>query len=67
MSNGEGNGAFESKHHGKTQSHVVSLLPHTSDKSLLAPAIAYCYRISGPLSCLLPLIAFLESLRPALH
>ena len=24
VSNGEGNGAFERKHHGKTQSHVVS-------------------------------------------
>ena len=24
ISNGEGNGAFERKHHGKTQSHVVS-------------------------------------------
>ena len=23
VSNGEGNGAFERKHHGKTQSHVV--------------------------------------------
>ena len=29
MSNGEGNDSFERKHHGKTQSHVVSDFSHT--------------------------------------
>ena len=67
MSNGEGNGAFERKHHGKTQSHVVSPFLYTLGSLFLRLRHLAAVVSLGLSACLLSLTASPWNLLPALH